>query len=107
MREIAPRATLMTPNAPEAEYITGLPIHSPADAEKAAHMLLEKGVQAVLVKGGHFQKSPATDVLVTRESVQYFPGTWHDHMHTHGTGCIYASSIASHLARGFPLAESV
>jgi hydroxymethylpyrimidine/phosphomethylpyrimidine kinase len=106
-RELLPLATLVTPNVHEARALTGLPVRTPAEAEAAGRRLVEAGAAAVLVKGGHLEAAPATDVLVTPEGVQVFPGEWVDARHTHGTGCTYSAAIATQLAHGRSLADAI
>jgi hydroxymethylpyrimidine/phosphomethylpyrimidine kinase len=104
---LLPLATLLTPNVHEARALTGLPVRSPAEAEAAGRHLLATGVGAVLVKGGHLEERPATDVLVTAHGVRVFPGEHLDARHTHGTGCTYSAAIATQLAHGHPLEEAI
>ena len=104
---LLPLATLVTPNVHEARVLTGLPVRTPVEAEAAGRQLLAAGAGAVLVKGGHLEERPATDVLVTREGVRVFPGEYLDARHTHGTGCTYSAAIATQLAHGRPLEEAI
>ncbi len=105
--ELLPLATVVTPNVHEAEYLGGLKIHGPDDAVRAGQRILELGPVAVLMKGGHFEESPATDVLVTREGVTTFPGTYIESRNLHGTGCTFSAAIASYLAAGSNLVEAI
>jgi hydroxymethylpyrimidine/phosphomethylpyrimidine kinase len=104
---LLPLATLLTPNVHEARALTGLPVRTPAEAEAAGRQLLARGAGAVLVKGGHLEEQPATDVLVTGEGVRVFPGEHLDARHTHGTGCTYSAAIATQLAHGYPLEAAI
>jgi hydroxymethylpyrimidine/phosphomethylpyrimidine kinase len=104
---LLPLATLVTPNVHEAGALTGLRVRTPAEAEAAGRRLVEAGAAAVLVKGGHLESAPATDVLVTRAGVRIFPGEHVDARHTHGTGCTYSAAIATQLAHGRPLEEAI
>lgn len=106
-RKLLPLATLVTPNVHEAEALTGLSIKTVEDAQQAGEMLVQAGATAALVKGGHLEGAPATDVLVTTDSAQLFPGEWINQRHTHGTGCTYASAIAARLAQGADLQEAI
>ena len=75
LRELLlPLATLVTPNVHEAEVLTGLKVRTLAQAEAAGGLLVAAGARAVLVKGGHLEERSATDVLVTPEGAQAFPG---------------------------------
>ncbi len=104
---LLPLATLLTPNVHEARALTGLPVRTPDEAEAAGRRLLAAGAGAVLVKGGHLEERPATDVLVTATGVRVFPGEHLDARHTHGTGCTYSAAIATQLAHGWPLEEAI
>jgi hydroxymethylpyrimidine/phosphomethylpyrimidine kinase len=105
---LLPLATLLTPNVYEARALTGLPVRTPEEAEVAGRQLLAAGAGAVLVKGGHLEERPATDVLVTATSgVRVFPGEHLEARHTHGTGCTYSAAIATQLAHGWPLEEAI
>ncbi|GHS95202.1 hydroxymethylpyrimidine/phosphomethylpyrimidine kinase [Synergistales bacterium] len=106
--EIIPLADVLTPNIPEAEKIAGLTIKNLSDMELAArrvYTLGETGL-AVLVKGGH-ASGEATDVLFDGASFSYFNAPRVDTKNTHGTGCTMSSAIASNLALGFTVKESV
>lgn len=104
---LLPMATLLTPNVHEASALTGLPVRTPAEAEAAGRQLLAAGVDAVLVKGGHLESDPATDVLVTGQGVRVFRVEHLDARHTHGTGCTYSAAIATQLAHGHALEEAI
>jgi len=104
--ELLPRTYLLTPNIPEAEALTGLRIAEPAAMEEAAWRLHEMGARNVLVKGGHLA-GEAIDVLFTGGAVQRFAASRIETAHTHGTGCTYAAAIATFLAQGLPLQQTV
>jgi hydroxymethylpyrimidine/phosphomethylpyrimidine kinase len=104
---LVPMATLLTPNVHEARALTGLPVRTPAEAEAAGRQLLDAGAAAVLVKGGHLEEQPATDVLVTAQGVRIFSGEHVEARHTHGTGCTYSAAIATQLAHGRPLEDAI
>ena len=106
-RELFPMATVIMPNVYEAEALAGSEVRSLKDAETAGRRLLDHGPAAVLVKVGHLINERATDVLVTDDGSETFPGEWIDTRHTHGTGCTYSAAIATHLARGRSLSEAV
>ena len=106
-RELFPLATVITPNVHEAEALTSREVRSLEEAEDAGRQLLRDGPGAVLIKGGHLLTERATDVLITSEGVEVFPGEWVDTGNTHGTGCTYSAAIATHLARGRSLSEAV
>ena len=104
---LLPLATVITPNLPEAEALTGMPIESVADMRVAAAILLSLGVPAVLLKGGHLPGDELTDLLATPDGIEAFPGTRIATRHTHGTGCTTASAVAAGLAQGMSLRDSV
>lgn len=102
-----PRAALLTPNAPEAQALTGLKVADLDDLRRAGESLLAMGAQAVLMKGGHLQGELLTDLLLTPEGETLFEQPRVDTRHTHGTGCTLASACATGLAQGLPLGEAV
>ncbi|MCK9517863.1 MAG: bifunctional hydroxymethylpyrimidine kinase/phosphomethylpyrimidine kinase [Dehalococcoidia bacterium] len=106
-RRLFPLATLLTPNAPEAAALTGMPVRDRDEAVRAGTELLATGCRAVLVKGGHLPADPFVDVLVERSGHTVFEGTALSSPNTRGTGCTLASTIATHLARGMPLRAAV
>ena len=100
-------ATVITPNLPEAEALSGLKIASVADMRAAATILLSLGVPAVLLKGGHLEGDDLTDLLATPEGTEAFTATRIPTKHTHGTGCTTASAVAAGLAQGMTLRDAV
>ena len=106
-RSLAHRATLLTPNAPEAEALTGLPIASLDDLRRAGEALLAAGAKAVLMKGGHAPGPRVIDILMTRDGETVFEAERIETRHTHGTGCTLASACAAGLAQGLPLTDAV
>lgn len=104
---LIPRAYVLTPNAPEAEKLTGMTVDD-VDAQRAAgEKLMEMGATNVLVKGGHIEGSQIIDVLVTPKGVRLFTRPRIKTKNTHGSGCTLASAIAAYLAQGFPVDQSV
>ena len=103
---LLPLATLATPNIPEAEVLTGRTIRSQQDMIAAAKAIYEECGCAVLLKGGHSIQD-ANDLLYSGNGIQWFHGKRINNPNTHGTGCTLSSAIASNLARGYPLSESV
>lgn len=104
---ILPRATLLTPNLPEAQVLTDRPIQSVADMEQAARDLLTMGPGAVLLKGGHLEGDELVDLLVSADGVTRFDGRRIPSAHTHGTGCTIASASAAGVAQGLSLRDAV
>ncbi len=106
-RLLLPRATLITPNLPEAEALSGRKIASGADMQAAGKALLALGAKAVLMKGGHLPGPRVHDVLIMQGETRVFEGPRIETRHTHGTGCTLASAIAAGIAQGLPLADAV
>ena len=104
---LVPRAALVTPNAPEAEKLTGLTVATTQEQADAGKALVEAGAQAALVKGGHLAGDIITDVLVTPQMTMMFETGRQHTTNTHGTGCTLASAIAAHLAQGHDLPEAI
>ena len=100
---LVPRAALLTPNAPEAEALTGIAVQSPDDLRRAGEALLAAGAGAVLMKGGHLPGPCVVDLLITPYGETAFEGERIDTRHTHGTGCTLASACAVGLAQGLSL----
>lgn len=106
--ELLPRATLITPNVPEAEVLTGLRVRHEDDLVRAGQRLLELGPRAVLVKGGHLPGDLVVDVLVTRSGEpRRFAGPRISTRSTHGTGCTLASAIATGLGAGLSFEDAI
>ena len=105
--ELLGASTLVTPNADEAEVLTGRDIDTPEDAEAAGRDLVAMGTDAALVKGGHVPGDDVVDVLVTAESVTTFRHDRVDTDATHGSGCTLSSAIATRLAHGDDLRAAV
>ena len=103
---LLPLATVVTPNLPEAELLSGREIRDEADMLAAARVIGAMGPQWVLVKGGHLPGRPV-DLLVSDEQVMRFPGPRIPSRHTHGTGCTLASAIAAELALGADMPGAV
>lgn len=101
------RAALITPNIPEAEFLTGMVIDSAGAMLEAGHVLLASGAEAVLVKGGHLPGETVYDVLLTRQGHHIFEAARIHSRHTHGTGCTLASAIACLLAQKKDIKEAV
>ncbi|MAB15402.1 bifunctional hydroxymethylpyrimidine kinase/phosphomethylpyrimidine kinase [Parvibaculum sp.] len=108
MRQILiPMATLLTPNVPEAEALTGREIRTLDGQKAAADALLGLGADAVLIKGGHLEGTIVTDVLATQEAMHTMTSPRIDTRHTHGTGCALASAIAALLSQGVEMTLAV
>ena len=103
---LLPMASVLTPNIPEAEVLSGMEIRTEKDMIKAAEKISENYHCAVLLKGGH-QLNDANDLLYRDGSCRWFYGKRIDNPNTHGTGCTLSSAIASNLAKGFNMDTSV
>lgn len=104
--ELFPLATVITPNIPEAEILSGMKIKSSEDMIEAAKKINEKYGCAVLCKGGH-SLNDANDLLFDGKAIKWFRGRRIDNPNTHGTGCTLSSAIASNLAKGMKLDEAI
>jgi hydroxymethylpyrimidine/phosphomethylpyrimidine kinase len=108
VRELFPRAMLVTPNLDEAALLVGRPLRNAQDMERAADELLARGARAVLLKGGHLPGDTVIDLLVSAEGGKHWMQAPRIHSaNTHGTGCTLSSAIAAGLALGQPLQEAV
>ena len=107
INRLVPRADLLTPNAPEAEALTGVAVTDLDSQRRAAEALLAMGARAVLLKGGHIPGKQVIDLLATPDGETLLEGPRLDTPHTHGTGCTLASACATGLAQGLSLAEAV
>lgn len=101
-----PLAAVITPNIPEAEILSGIKITIPEDMIEASKIINEKYSCAVLCKGGH-SLNDANDLLYDGENIRWFEGKRIDNPNTHGTGCTLSSAIASNLAKGYSMEESI
>jgi hydroxymethylpyrimidine/phosphomethylpyrimidine kinase len=102
--ELLKRSSVITPNVPEAEVLTGMMIKDVPDMETAARKIVEMGATAVIVKGGHMDR--AVDVLFDGHELHQLGGDRVKMEHTHGTGCTFASALTAQLAGGRSLLEA-
>ena len=107
--QLMPICTVLTPNISEAQAIAEIKITNTDDMTRAAQIIIEKyHCQNVLVKGGHSISNKMTDVLVTNKgNCKKFELAKINSQNTHGTGCTLSSAIATYLATGLPLEQSV
>ncbi|MFC6716529.1 bifunctional hydroxymethylpyrimidine kinase/phosphomethylpyrimidine kinase [Natrialbaceae archaeon GCM10025810] len=105
--DLIAEATVVTPNADEAEVLTGIAVEDDESAEEAGEALLDFGAEAALVKGGHVPGERVSDALVTADGVTTFEHPRVDTDATHGSGCALAAAIAARLARGDDLGSAV
>jgi len=106
VRQLLPRAFLVTPNLHEAAALAGVAIRDLAEMRRAAERIRELGAGAVLIKGGHLEGA-ATDVLLAEGRFHEYPAERIVTRHTHGTGCTYSAAITAGLALGLELPEAV
>ena len=104
---LLPLATLITPNLPEAEKLTGLFIHTEEDMKAAAVWLHQRTGASVLLKGGHMAGEILVDLLLGPAGFTTFTGRRIATRHTHGTGCTLASALATTLGQGVPLSDAL
>jgi hydroxymethylpyrimidine/phosphomethylpyrimidine kinase len=105
---LLPRATLVTPNAPEAGTLLGRAVESTDRLASAARVLVEElGARAVLVKGGDLPGNELLDVFYDGERIELFRSPRIGTTSTHGSGCALASAVAAYVARGSGLLEAV
>ncbi|MEC9345104.1 MAG: bifunctional hydroxymethylpyrimidine kinase/phosphomethylpyrimidine kinase [Pseudomonadota bacterium] len=105
---LLPRATVLTPNLPEAGVLTGREIVDVDGMRRAAEALLARGPRWVLLKGGHLPGEELTDLLVGANGESHvFTGPRIESRHTHGTGCTIASAIATGIAQGLSVPAAV
>lgn len=99
--ELVARAAIVTPNAPEAEALTGVAVQDLDGQIEAAEALVDGlGAYAALIKGGHIEGVVVRDVLLTREGYRVFESQRIVTRATHGTGCTLASAISAYIAQG-------
>lgn len=106
---LLPLSTVVTPNIPEAEVLTGLRIETNADIKKAAEHILALGTSAVVIKGGHRTEALyAEDLFMSATGEQFsVRAPWIHTKDTHGTGCTYAAALTAFLAEGQSLYQAV
>ncbi len=99
-------ALVVTPNLREAEALTAMSIRCVDDMKRAAVALRRSGCKYVIIKGGHLEGAPV-DLLFDGEKFREYGGIRRETVHTHGTGCTFASAIAAFMARGLAVEEAV
>jgi len=106
IKRLLPLAMVATPNLPEASVLAGLKVNSMEGMKKAAYRIQRLGARTVVVKGGHLQ-GKAVDLLYDGKQFLDIEGPRIETRNTHGTGCTFASAIATLLTRGEPVPEAV
>jgi hydroxymethylpyrimidine/phosphomethylpyrimidine kinase len=107
LKKLIKRAALVTPNTDEAAMFSGIKIKNERDMQKAAKKILKLGARAVLVKGGHLPGKNITDILYDGKIYTLWKSPRIKSRNTHGTGCTLASAIATFIAQGKSLKDSV
>ena len=105
-KKLLKKITLITPNLPEAEILTGVKIKNKEDMIFAATKLLKLGVPNVLVKGGHLKSKKVYDIFVNKNEIEIFSRKRLNTNNTHGTGCTLSTAITSFFSCGKPLKKS-
>lgn len=109
--KLLPMSTLITPNIPEMKTLTDMPLSSFEEKQTAAQHLINYGVKAVLLKGGHEEGNTKTDILFTQSAngieSTIFTATTISTPNIHGTGCTLSSAITAFLARGLCLNDAI
>ena len=109
IKRLLPLATVVTPNAMEAEAISGVKIGTLEDGRRAAEKIIALGPKAVVVKGGHIlqREGMAIDVLLHEGEFTLLEAERYETKDTHGTGCSFSSAVAAELAKGKSIPEAV
>ena len=104
--ELLKKVSLVTPNIPEAEILTGTKIISVEDMIYAANKLIEFGAKNVLIKGGHSKNKIVKDVFVNNKDIKIFNSVRYNTNNTHGTGCTLSSAVTTFVSCGKPAKKS-
>jgi hydroxymethylpyrimidine kinase/phosphomethylpyrimidine kinase len=109
IRKLLPLATVVTPNAMEAETISGMKIETLKHGKRAAEKIASLGQGAVVVKGGHIlqREGKAIDILLHEGEFTLLKAERYKTKDTHGTGCSFSSAIAAELAKGSDIPSAV
>ena len=106
-KKLMPLATLLTPNVPEAEVLSGVTISNKTSMDNAARIIQNKGCKALLIKGGHIEGRKIDRLYSGNELISELEAANVDTLNTHGTGCTLSSAITSYLAMGYPIGKAV
>ncbi|WP_456271117.1 bifunctional hydroxymethylpyrimidine kinase/phosphomethylpyrimidine kinase [Bacillus sp. AK031] len=106
-KKLIPLSTVITPNIPEAEVITGMKIDSFSRRKEAANAMIELGAQSVVIKGGHDESDSADDLFYDGVTFETFSKPRLHTSNTHGTGCTFSAAIAAQLAKGHSLQQAI
>ena len=105
-KKLLNKVTLITPNLPEAEILTGIKINNKEDMIFAANELIKFGVPNILIKGGHLKSKKVNDIFVNKKETKVFSNKRFSTKNTHGTGCTLSTAITSFYSCGKPLKKS-
>jgi len=105
-KKLLKEVSLITPNIPEAEILTGVKINSKEDMIFAAHKLMQSGASNILIKGGHLEAKKVHDIFVNKEEIKIFNSKRIKTFNTHGTGCTLSTAITSFLSCGKAIKKS-
>ena len=106
-KKLMPLATLLTPNVPEAEVLSGVTISNKTSMDNAARIIQNKGCKALLIKGGHIEGRKIDRLYSGNELICELEAANVDTLNTHGTGCTLSSAITSYLAIGYPIDKAI
>lgn len=106
INKLLPIATIITPNIPEAEVLSNMKINNKSDMEKAIYEIRKLTNASILLKGGH-SIDDSNDLLLYNDELIWFKGEKINNPNTHGTGCTLSSAIASNLALGYSIPDSI
>ena len=106
-KKLMPLATLLTPNVPEAEVLSGVTISNKTSMDNAARIIQNKGCKALLIKGGHIEGRKIDRLYSGNELISELEAANVDTRNTHGTGCTLSSAITSYLAIGYPIDKAI
>ena len=104
--KLVKRASIITPNIPEAEILTNTKIKTKEDMIFVAKQLIKLGAKNVLIKGGHLKEKLVHDIYVNNKDIKIFNSKRYKTKNTHGTGCTLSSAIATFLSCGKPVKRS-
>ena len=107
IKKLLPKAFLITPNIPEAEEILGVHISDENSQKLAAFNIINLGINAVLLKGGHLKQDPFKDILALNDEIYEFPKRRTPDINVHGSGCILSAAIVANLNKGLSLLEAI
>ena len=104
---LMPLATLLTPNVPEAEVLSGISINDKSSMDNAARIIQDRGCKALLIKGGHIEGRKIDRLYTSMGREREYEAANVATRNTHGTGCTLSSAITSYLAMGYAIGEAI